>query len=118
MNDEKLLEIAEKLLERTRAGRIVWSETVDSNTYTAAFPDYSVTIAYIQPTMVNAGTTSFDGYIFSVFNENGTEVESTRYGGGKGAETILGALYESARSRALNSDEILDDLLTRLSGDG
>ena len=105
MSDEKLLKIAEKLLERTRAGEIPWSETASPDNFAAPFPEYAVTVQEYSGRI----------YRFSVHNEKGTVVESTSL---KGVDTILGRLYESARSRVLKSDEILDALLNRLSGDG
>ena len=116
MNDEKLLEIAARLLERTLAGEIPWSETADANTFSTAFPDYSVSIAFDPPGFLITGASN-TSYVFSVFNEKGTVVESTRGSTNALVDTVLKPLYESARSRTLKSEEILDDLLTRLSTD-
>ncbi len=122
-SDEKLLKIASKLYERSMSGDISWSETADLNKFSAAFPDYSVTIAHYDSQVdFLMGT-----YIFSVYNEKGTEIESVQgdYGLRDSEEgtfrtsaDMLAPLYQAARRQALKSDEILDDLLTRLSGDG
>ena len=121
MNNEKLLKIAKKLIERSQAGEIGWSETADANTYSAAFPEYSVTIAHYRAPNDFLGI-----YAFSVYNEKGTEIESVRgdnivkftdQGIDETSAQQLAPLYEVARRQALKSDEILDDLLTRLSSD-
>lgn len=116
MNEEKLLEIAVKLLERTRAGEIPWSETADTKKFSAAYPEYAVTIS-IDDYNVD--------YVFSVANEKGIQIESvdTDKLRGLGSEIFstgrrtLSQLHGLARRQALKSDEILDDLLTRLSSD-
>ena len=123
MNEEKLLDIASKLLERSQAGDIAWSETADTNTYSAAFPEYSVTILILDYKTFKHP----NNYAFSVYNDKGMQVESIETSLERhieeselssGAWQTLSRLYDIARSQALKSNEILDDLLTRLSSDG
>ncbi len=110
MADTKLLEIAEKLLERTRNGEVNWRETVDSNEFIVSFPKQTLAIE-----KMIRGT-----YQISLVNERGNTIESLRspssidFQGGK----ILQDLFELARRRALQIDIRLDEALNALDQEG
>lgn len=106
MNDEKIIAIAERLLEKSEKGEVAWSDTADSDTFAVDFPDSSISII-----------TARRYYAIIVHNERGTIVESMRANEGDENYSTLANLFESARSMVLKSDEVLDKILKRLSGD-
>lgn len=115
---QKLLPIAERLLERTDADAVGWAET-DS-------PD--VFIASLQSGVVAVGRTTrpAHGYFFAVRNDFGVTLEEASIGDPEEEmflpsslkrifqETLVD-LYERARRKALEVDSTLDSLLDELS---
>ena len=106
MSDERMIAIASKLLERTRKGDVGWSDTVDENTFSVAYPEYSVLIRRAAD-----GRTC----VLSIQNVHGSEVQSLRLAPYETEFETLDELLQLARRTALKTDEVLDDLLGRLS---
>ena len=106
MSDNRLVAIAEKLLDQSRRGEISWVETADESSFSVAFPTYSVSIQ--RP---DSST-----YAVGVYNKNGTEIDSitARRRDVKLYKTLQ-VLFIIARRVALKTDQVLDDLLDRLS---
>ena len=49
MADSKMLEIAERLLERSEKGEVSWQDTVDDTEFIVALPEYSIVIERARP---------------------------------------------------------------------
>ena len=66
MANEKLIELARKMVSKTRAGELPWEQTLRENVFSVSFPKYSVSIVQVPETDQSWGT-----YTLSVFNETG-----------------------------------------------
>lgn len=115
--NERLLVLAERLLQRTEAGKISWSRTAEENTFLFNGTSSSVAVE---------GHVDRDGdFVGSlrVLNERGSEVDTLRTDFGDGAggrwtparhNELLRKLHSSARGSALRINEVLDVLLNEL----
>jgi len=114
--DEKLHALAERLLNKTLEGSLVWEKTVTANAFQAAFPASTIKIAEYSSDEPDEGPY----YELSIHNEKGRQIENTtdhaleKISGGK-SFGIFSNLYREARRRALGVDEALDDLLGQLN---
>lgn len=108
MNDEKIIAIAERLLEKSEKGEVAWSDTAVQNNFAVDFPDYSISLHL---DMI------YGNYTLKVHNERGSIVQSLGASRDEEAYSTLAALFESAKGTALKADELLDNILERLSGD-
>jgi len=114
MSDERMPAIAQKLLETTKNGEVAWAETADDDTFSVAFPTYSVSIRYRR---------GYGEYTLSAHNRHGTEVKTltaTPYPTAAGARMgdtgkLLEELFNMARQIGVKTDEVLDGLLERLT---
>ena len=106
MSNEKIAAIADKLLEKSAKGEVAWSDTADARTFSVVFPDYSISVR-----------SDYDYYEMSVHDERGNVVESLSGIMNEENYSKLRTLFESARRSALKSDEVLDNILERLSDD-
>jgi hypothetical protein len=104
---EKMVKIATTLLERTRAGEIVWEETADKDTFLCSFPDYSARIARSRD---DGWDESFE---LVIVDSKGRRLDSLS--SGQGGADILPEMFELARRRALNVDEALGNFLETLT---
>jgi len=104
---EKLLQIAAKLLERTRAGTIEWDETADEATFETSMAKYSVNVTCA----VEEGGPMVT---LAVLNDKGNKIEKLSDFADDQKGNVLAQLYELARRKALRVDESLDDLLHTL----
>src|SRR5438045_8966390 len=93
-NEEKLLQLARSLLERTGENKIEWTSS-GNDVFQASFP---------------SGAVSVTAREMHVYDANGTYLE-TLTGRTTEALRILGSLYTAARNAALNIDTALDGLL-------
>ena len=112
MSDQKFVEVSRRVLAQSRKGQVTWSETSDVQRFVASFPSSSVSITR-RPWEHERDWI----YVFSVHNHLGTEVGAIRANPGDDLHNTLEELFENARRSALEPDEVLDDLLTRLGGD-
>ena len=111
MSDERLAAIAERLLELSRKGDAEWKETADGNKFSVSYPGSSVSIQKVDT-----------GYILWAYNQRGTEVESLRALPDEeeyelDVLRLLGELFQLARRIGTRTDDVLDELLERLSGE-
>jgi hypothetical protein len=111
VTEEKIHELAKRLLERTRAGTQHWETTVSEQSFPASFPKYSVKIENAED----------QGPAISIYDGSGSQIEwadenqlrarlsvaTMRFG-------ILHELFQEARRSALDVDRALDDLLASL----
>ncbi len=96
----KLDQILIRLLAKSRLEEVGWDATADEGRFVTLLGNASITI---QPGPV-------DGvYLVRVFNAAGGQVESTTLGGSNTME-----LYQLAKSRALQADDTLDEILRSL----
>jgi hypothetical protein len=115
MTDEKVFELANKLLERTKAGTQHWEATVSEQAFLTAFPKYSVEIGQVSD---QYGEDS--NIVIRIFNETGAEIETSRDDRlaqklpSAGVYDVLGELYREARRSALNVDGALNELLASM----
>jgi hypothetical protein len=113
--DEKLLELAERLLKKTQNGSLIWERTAAFNVFQSAFPNSTIKIAEYQSTEPEEGPE----YGLSIYNEHGNQIENTtdhtlsKMSHGR-SFAVFSALYREARRRALGVDEAVDDLLGQL----
>jgi hypothetical protein len=106
MADERLLELASLLFEKTKTGEIAWEKTSFDETFQTSFPKYSVRIQ-----KVKGAPTLF------LFNEDGDLIEELSYVEAflsLGSENRLNELFELARRKAMGVDQALDELLREL----
>jgi len=82
---------------------------LDESTFSVEYPTYSVSIRRPR---------GRDFYMLSVNNQYGTALKSLEIPEGQDGYETLKELFEIARRIGLKSDEVLDDLLVRLSSDG
>lgn len=130
MTEQKILELANRLLERTRAGTQHWEASASDQAFLTSFPKHSVKIGRVSDEYGQNWVT-----VISIYNEAGNEIEVAREDvlseklGSPGSETfprlpqrlqaasvadVLKELYEEARRSALNVEGALDDLLASL----
>lgn len=108
---DKIIKIIDLIREKTEKGMVRWSETANSDTFEASFPNYSVTIS------ARPGQVGVDFYI-SIFNSDGrlleewSDVELST--AAPGSLESLSSLYDAARGIALGIDDALNHLLVEL----
>ena len=108
MADPQMLEIARKLLERTRNGEVNWKETVNRTEFVVSFPKQSLTV-----------DSSYDNvYSLSLVNEKGTTVDSIRLNAEDEGYETLQALYVLTRRQALQVDARLAETFAALDQGG
>ena len=108
MSDERLVQIAEKLLERSKRGEIEWKETAGESSFSVSFPGYSATITKV----------SSSRYKLAVQNRLGTDVDSLRASGTRRDSEpfeMLMQLFQVARRVGVGTDQVLEGLLGHLS---
>ena len=109
MSNEKIVDVAQKVLSQSKQGQLPWAETSDEYRFVVSFPKSSVSISR-RPWEHDRDWI----YVFSVHNQLATEVDTLRSNPGDNLHNMLEELFENARRVALKPDEVLDDLLTRL----
>ncbi len=126
MTEQKIFELAGRLLERTRAGAQHWEAAVSDQTFLTSFPKYSVKIGRVSDEYGQNWTT-----VIWIYNEAGTEIEAARedvlseklQGSSEtlskrlqasSVADVLKELHEEARRIALNVEGALDELLASL----
>ena len=112
MAKEKITEIAEMVLAKSRVGLISWEETADDNTFLAPLPGGSVTVA--------RSTFRPFPYAFKVLDSQGRVLESVSSDpkAKEAAETNLHGnlkeVHDLARRSALKIEQTLDHILEGL----
>ncbi|MGA2740849.1 MAG: hypothetical protein ABSG65_25855 [Bryobacteraceae bacterium] len=125
MTEEKVFELANRLLARTRAGTQHWEGSVSDQAFLTSFPKYSVKIGRVADADGENWLT-----VIWIYNEAGTEIEAVRQDelaeklqgsrllserlAGPNVANLLKELYDAARRSALNVEGALDDLLASL----
>jgi hypothetical protein len=104
-DNDKLLNIAAKLLEKTQHGSAHWQETADEDTFQSSLTDSAITIR----------CASGGQYSLAIINDKGREVAHLIMQGSLDDAGVLVELYDAAKREALQVDQAIDDVLKGLS---
>lgn len=111
-----MMEIASKLTQRTSERRIAWKPTADPNSFVAVVGKLNIMVWSEQASRWDPPKARLE-----VLDGKGMRIASVKhdtYGPGDEQNLEIVALYEAARTAALNVDEQLTELLDTLdSGD-
>ena len=105
----EMLEVVNKLVERTQQVRVPWKTAASRTSFLAVFGNLSV--------LISGHTTGMRNEIkLSVLDENGDEIERAESGGFSSdhQSVQLELLYQLAKRRVLGTDQRLEELMTRL----
>lgn len=120
MDDQKFKLILEKIMERTKEGKLEWKTTANRNTFLTVLQDSSISVSY-ETERIEDFIGNEDIYIFDFRNENGEIVESiivTRHNkAGESVEEFEKAeiIYKIARNQSLKVDKTVDRILEQLA---
>lgn len=120
---EKLWQLAERLLKKTRDGSVKWETTADKGVFQTSFPKFSVAVREIWV----YGQDEPD-YTITVYGEDGDPIESAtdaelrnsvaELENSRMAFHTMRELFNSARRSATGVNEALDELLAELDEAG
>lgn len=108
MINERMLELARRLLQKAEARQIDWEDDDWNDGYSISLNGNRVTVSL-----------SSSDYVLSIFNEDGkfidsisdTDIENNNIY----SEELIKKIYNFARRGALKSDELIDDILMSLA---
>jgi hypothetical protein len=103
-SQEKKLKLVKLVHENSVKGKITWEVTASSEAFQASFSCYFVGIQKDE-----------QNYYLDVMNEAGEVVERISSTASSLPKDILQSIYTQARSKAMKSDEAIDDLIDLLS---
>lgn len=108
MVDDKLRKLIDRLLVKTRAGELQWSETPTQDAFQASFPSYSLELER-EDTTIYIRVLNAEGNVLEWTSDQKMRTE----GNWKNADDIrkLDELYALARRQALRVEKALDELL-------
>lgn len=115
---EKQKKLVERLLDKTKQGKLEWRETVDTNRFRLSFSDSGLEIY----SKGRQGQFE-DDYIISMINAEGSVVDAFSDVDLNQSEVVapdvswyskMMELHSLAKRRALGSDEVLDTILNEL----
>lgn len=110
MTDRKLVDLLNRLVDKTMAGEVKWEETENPNIFQVSFKNYAVRIA-------SSGSRD-EAFGLSMFNAAGTMIESatdedlSRISGTSSEK--MKTLFHEARKQARGFDTAIDDILEEL----
>jgi hypothetical protein len=115
MEQTKLINLLEKTYQKTIEGKLIWEVTGRDNAFQAALPTGAFEIR-------KQSVQNIDYINFSIYNANGDLIESidenqihVTINDISGA-FFLDRLFTAVRSKALNIDKTIDDILNDLNG--
>lgn len=109
MIDEKLARLTAVLLDKTKAGKVVWESITAGDEYIAEFSKYGVSVSRVSI------RNSVPEYVLSLVNEDGDDIETKRESQrSNGDYDKLEQLFNLARRAADNVEEGLDSILEAL----
>lgn len=106
--NQKFSLILERLLERTKEGKLEWKSTADKNTFLVVLKDSSISIQGNEAYGLGI-------YEFSFRNEDGEIIQSVRIFHSDEEFEKAQSLFNSIRRHALNIDQTLDHILEQLA---
>ncbi|MYA20832.1 MAG: hypothetical protein F4Z25_11435 [Chloroflexi bacterium] len=111
---DEFREIVANLEEGTKINRVPWATTGAEGIYTAAYGDYSVSIAQ-RRLLGGEGPAPRVSYRVVAFDENGEEVDAFVISASDGpAYVSVRSLWRAARRKANNIDEKLQAIAERI----
>ena len=104
MVESRMAELAEELLNRSKAGKVEWEEGPFRNSYSVKFPDIEIVISR-----------EGEFYVLNLVNDKRTITASfTPATHDTSASEMLRDVYELARSKVLNTPTSIDKALEYL----
>ena len=108
--DEKLIDVADKLIEPTQEGRVKWRlEEGNASKLSASLPASSI--------FVEKFRSEYEYYRISLVGLDGKNIRVINASDLDGFYDTFARLYEAARMSAQKPDVVLDDILAHLSGE-
>jgi hypothetical protein len=109
--ENKLLKLLQQIEQKSSAGELTWELTAKKNSFQVSFPSFSIEV-----TQYN------DIYELRIINSEGQVVDSvdSYYDGGTidsasyKAKKSLETIWREARRKAMDADQVLDDILATL----
>lgn len=103
--DDKLRKLVDRLLKKTQAGELRWSETSSPESFQTSFPDYSIEVEKNK-----------DLVLLRIYNSDGRIIESVveKVSSFRDDAEALSELHDAARRQALGVEKALDDILASL----
>lgn len=115
MSFERHKHLVERLLEKSRAGELLWQESVRPDEFQVAFPNSGVQIRSIK----NGNFTDFhislidsSGRVVEGFGKDQLDRDGPHSSGSWSRP--LSELYALARRSALRADEVIDNILVEI----
>jgi hypothetical protein len=112
--ERRIQQLIGVLTQGTSAGLLQWQPTVDENAFRLASPTANVRVARSEGFNQETGV-PFIVLSLHVLNDRGRVIEEYHPSEGREAEN-LDELFTLARRSACKTDELLDKLVTELSG--
>lgn len=111
--NESLVEIARKLLEKSRAGKVLWRKTPgDNNSYFVAFPGSQLVVSFVCPTaepdFVRLCVVGSDKQWLGFLD---AEEDSPHW-------SLFRGIYEEAERRVTGWDKVLHEIELQLDDQG
>ena len=107
MAQHKLLDIVNKLLERSQLGEVNWYASDAENTYSVTYSGSSF--------LIWSDEVDPQYYRISATNENAVEVASLEFQDITDSDyTLVSELYDLAKHRVIGVDKVLDTLLQEI----
>jgi hypothetical protein len=120
MTEEKLVQLADKIEERSAAGTLHWEQTAESNEFQTTLASFVVRIACYR------GNDGID-YAIRLIGSDGIELDSVtdveltklarkspRDAFPKSGFEVMESIFKNAKRQALGVDKALDDILSEL----
>jgi len=106
-DNEKFLALLDRLLQRTRSGKLKWRDTADENAFRLVLSNGLIRVE--RNPSFSADTEEGPDTLLVLNREN--KVVDRFVPGNQEATEKLARLWEMARRSARNADQVLDDLL-------
>ena len=116
MEHQKLLELAERVRDKTRHGELKWRETADEDSFQALFDTGSLVISYDR-SHPEDNTIPISHYInLAVLNRAGSVVDEACFSSQREYDEYesLYELFQLSGRSARDSDQVLDGLIREL----
>lgn len=126
MAGSRMIELAEKLLERAQEGNVAWSKALGKDSYMVRFPDMAVAIARLSwlpgppspppglPSLPDLRRVTTYGFRLELFDESGAMIGSLAATAGDPEHRLLSDIYHIAEAREGNIEAKIDKALEHL----
>ena len=111
--EEKLFELATKLVAKTDAGDVSWEETGEASKYLTTFPHMSVAIA--STSIEDRWGNTKPGHAISLIDSEGRPIEHLELEKHPQQSNPLADLFVRAKRQAFRVDQVLDEILAELA---